>query len=124
MRARRRIDARRADEQAGRTAEAIAALLLRMKGYRILERRFRGMRGEVDLIARRGGLLVFVEVKRRGTLDDAALSVTARQRERIGAAAEEYLARHTTLGTSGVRFDAVLVAAGRLPRHMPDAWRP
>ncbi|HTI87862.1 MAG TPA: YraN family protein [Alphaproteobacteria bacterium] len=124
MIARRRIDVRRADEQAGRTAEAVAALLLRLKGYRILERRFRGVRGEVDLIARRGGLLVFVEVKRRGTLDEAALSVTVRQRERIGAAAEEYLARHTTLGTLGVRFDAVLVATGRLPRHVPDAWRP
>lgn len=115
---------RRADEQAGRAAETVAALLLKLKGYRILDRRFRGVRGEVDLIARRGGLLVFVEVKRRGTLDDAALSVTNRQRARIAAAAEEYLARHPTLGSSGIRFDAVLVAGGRLPRHVPDAWRP
>lgn len=124
MIARRRVDARRADEQAGRTAETVAALLLGLKGYRILERRFRGARGEVDLIARRGGLLVFVEVKRRATLDEAALSVTARQRKRIAAAADEYLARHPTLGAASVRFDAVLVAAGHLPRHVRDAWRP
>jgi putative endonuclease len=124
MIARRRVDARRADEQAGRTAETIAALLLGLKGYRILERRFRGVRGEVDLIARRGGLLVFVEVKRRGTLDEAALSVTARQRQRIAHAADEYLARHPSLGSAGVRFDAVLVTAGHLPRHVRDAWRP
>jgi putative endonuclease len=123
MTAHRRLDVRRADEQAGRTAEAVAALLLRLKGYRILARRFRGLRGEVDLIVRRGGLLVFVEVKRRGTLDEAALSVTDRQRARIAGAAEEYLARHPHLATGGVRFDAVLVASGRMPRHVPDAWR-
>lgn len=120
---RRRTDVRRADEQAGRVAETVAALLLRLKGYRILAHRFRGLRGEVDLIASRGGLLVFVEVKRRSTLDEAALSVTGRQRARIAGAAEEYLARHPHLGTSGVRFDAVLVASRRLPRHVPDAWR-
>jgi putative endonuclease len=101
----------------------MAAFLLRFKGYRILARRFRGLRGEVDLIARRGGLLVFVEVKRRGTLDDAATSVTDRQRARIIGAAEEFLARHPGLGTSGVRFDAVLVAGRRWPRHIVDAWR-
>lgn len=123
MSAHRRLDVRRADEQAGRTAETIAALLLRLKGYQILARRFRGLRGEVDLIARRGGLLVFVEVKRRATLDEAALSVTDRQRARIAGAAAEYLARHPHLGSSGVRFDAVLVAGGRLPRHVRDAWR-
>jgi putative endonuclease len=123
MSAMRRLDARRADERAGRAAETIAACLLRLKGYRILAHRFRGSRGEVDLIARRGGLLVFVEVKRRGSLDDAALSITDRQRARIIGAAEEYLALHPQLGSAGVRFDAVLVAAGCLPRHLPDAWR-
>ncbi|MGE5539798.1 MAG: YraN family protein [Gemmatimonas sp.] len=119
-----RSDVRRADERAGRAAETVAALLLRLKGYRIVARRFRGLRGEVDLIARRGRLVVFVEVKRRPTYDDAALSITTRQRERIAAAAEEYLASHPRLASSAVRFDAVLVPSGRLPRHVRDAWRP
>jgi putative endonuclease len=119
-----RRDTRRADERAGRTAETIAALLLRLKGYRILERRFRGARGEIDLIARRGALIAFIEVKRRPTADAAALSVTDRQRARIAAAAEEYLARHPRLAPSAIRFDAVLIAAGRLPCHLRDAWRP
>jgi putative endonuclease len=117
-------DARRADERAGRTAEAIAATLLRLKGYRVLARRFRGQRGEIDLIARRGSVLAFIEVKRRVSIAAAAESVTPRQRARIAAAAEEFIATRPRLGGLGIRFDAILVASGKFPYHLADAWRP
>jgi len=121
---RRLLDAKRAEERAGRTAETVAATMLRLKGYRVLARRFRGVRGEVDLIARRGSVLAFVEVKRRPTIVAAAESVSPRQRARIAAAAEEFIAAHPRLSGLGIRFDAILVAPGKLPRHLVDAWRP
>lgn len=117
-------DAKRADERAGRTAEAIAATLLRLKGYRVLARRFRGRRGEIDLVARRGSVLAFIEVKRRASIVAAAESVSPRQRARIAAAAEEFIAARPRLGGLGIRFDAILVASGKFPRHLADAWRP
>lgn len=119
-----RMDRRRADERAGRAAESLAAFVLRLKGYRILARRFRGIRGEVDLIARRGRVLVFVEVKRRESLAAALESVSPRQRARIAATAEEFVARNPQFATSSIRFDAVAIAPGALPRHLKDAWRP
>jgi putative endonuclease len=118
------LDAKRADERAGRTAEIVAAILLQIKGYRVVARRFRGYRGEVDLIARRGAVLAFVEVKRRPDLSAAVEAVTVRQRRRIAAAAEEFVAARPRLSQLGIRFDAVLVAPRRLPRHLVDAWRP
>jgi putative endonuclease len=118
------LDAKRADERAGRTAEIAAGVLLQLKGYRIVARRFRGFRGEVDLIARRGSVLVFVEVKRRPNMIAAAQSVSPRQRARIIAAAEEFVAARPRLSALGVRFDAILIAPRRFPRHLVDAWRP
>jgi putative endonuclease len=78
--------------------------------------------GEVDLVARRGRLLVFVEVKARGRLDDAAEAVTQRQQRRITAAAEAWLASHEDDVGCDIRFDAILVAPRRLPRHIPAAF--
>jgi putative endonuclease len=124
LRRTRPTDARKADERAGRAAETAAAILLRLKGYRVVARRFKGLRGEIDLIARRGAILAFVEVKRRASHADAAEAVSLRQRARIAAAAEEFVAARARLAGLGIRFDAVLVAPGRLPRHLPDAWRP
>lgn len=119
----RPLDAKRAEERAGRRAEAVAAMMLRLKGYRVLAQRFRGLRGEVDLIARRGSVVVFVEVKRRPSLTVAAESVSPRQRARIAAAAEEFIAARPRLSRLGIRFDAILVVPGKLPRHLADAWR-
>jgi putative endonuclease len=118
------VNAKQGDERAGRAAEASAAILLRLKGYRILARRFQGRRGEVDLIARRGAVVIFIEVKRRATVAAAAESISPRQQARITAAAEEFLSQHPRLASLGIRFDAVLVTPGKLPRHMADAWRP
>jgi putative endonuclease len=106
----------------GLSAEGRAAALLMAKGYRIAARRWRSPLGEVDIVARRRRLLVFVEVKARERLDDAAEAVTPRQRRRIINAAEAWLAAHPDDGQCDIRFDAVLVAPRRLPRHIPAAF--
>jgi putative endonuclease len=106
----------------GISAESRAAALLIAKGFRILARRFRSPVGEIDIVARRRHLLVFVEVKARERLDDAAWSVTERQRARIIAAAEAWLAGHPDPSIQDIRFDAMLVAPGRMPQHIPAAF--
>jgi putative endonuclease len=106
----------------GLSAESRAAAFLIAKGFRILARRFRSPVGEIDIVARRRHLLVFVEVKARERLDDAAWSVTERQRARIIGAAEAWLATHPDESVRDMRFDAMLVAPGRLPRHIPAAF--
>jgi putative endonuclease len=105
----------------GISAESRAAALLIAKGFRILARRFRSPVGEIDIVARRRHLLVFVEVKARERLDDAAWSVTERQRARI-IAAEAWLADHPDPSIQDIRFDAMLVAPGRMPQHIPAAF--
>jgi len=96
----------------GISAESRAAAFLIAKGFRILARRWRSPVGEIDIIARRRSLLVFVEVKARERLDDAAWSVTDRQRLRIAAAAEAWLARNGDDRIRDIRFYAMLVAPG------------
>ena len=106
----------------GISAESRAAAFLLAKGFRILARRWRSGVGEIDIVARRRALLIFVEVKARENLDDAAWSVTDRQRARIIAAAEAWLARFPDPRIQDIRFDAMLVTPGRIPRHMPAAF--
>jgi putative endonuclease len=106
----------------GLSAESRAAAYLVAKGYRIVARRFRSPVGEVDIVARRRGVLVFVEVKARNRLDDAAESLLPRQQRRIAAAAAAWLAAHPEDGEGDIRFDAVLVAPGRIPRHIQAAF--
>ena len=106
----------------GISAESRAAAFLIAKGFRILARRWKSPLGEIDIVARRRGLLVFVEVKARASLDDAAWSVTPRQRARIVAAAEAWLAVNADERIRDIRFDAMLVAPGRIPQHIPAAF--
>ncbi len=106
----------------GLSAESRAAAYLIAKGYRIAARRWKSPVGEIDIVARRGNALVFVEVKARHTLDDAAYSVTGRQQRRIAAAATAWLAAKPEDSMRNIRFDAILVAPGRLPRHIPAAF--
>ncbi len=106
----------------GISAESRAAALLVAKGYRIVARRFRTPVGEIDIVARRRKTLVFVEVKARNRLDDAAEAVTDRNKLRIVAAAEYWLSQNPDDVTSDMRFDAVLVAPGKIPRHIPAAF--
>jgi putative endonuclease len=113
---------RQAAFKLGVTAERRAALLLAAKGYRELARRWKSPVGEVDLVVRRGRMLVFVEVKARPRIDDGAWSVLTRQKRRIVAAAEAWLAAHPEHAGYDIRFDAVLVAPGRLPQHLVAAF--
>ena len=106
----------------GISAESRAAVWLLAHGYRILARRWKCPLGEIDIIATRRHLLIFVEVKARAKLDDAAEAVTERQKQRIAAAAEIWLAANPMPAIRDMRFDAILVAPGRLPRHIPAAF--
>ncbi|HEY0910662.1 MAG TPA: YraN family protein [Bradyrhizobium sp.] len=106
----------------GLSAEARAAAYLMAKGYRILAKRFRSPYGEIDLVARRRNVLVFVEVKARATLDDAAYAVTPRQQRRIIDAAQAWLMAHPEHAEFDMRFDAMLIAPRRLPRHLLAAF--
>lgn len=113
---------RRAAYGLGHRAETFAAWFLRLKGYRILARRFSSPVGEVDVVAKKGRALIFVEVKARPTLDLAAESIRHSQRARIVRGAEAFLSRHPHFVDHYIRFDAVLIAPGRLPRHLVAAF--
>ena len=115
--------ARVAAFRTGISAEARAGAYLMAKGYRILAKRFRTRYGEIDIVARRRNLVAFVEVKARATLDDAAYAVTTRQQARIIAAAQAWLAAHPEHAEFELRFDAMLIAPRRLPRHLFSSLR-
>ena len=106
----------------GISAESRAAAYLMAKGYRILAKRFRTPQGEIDIVARRRNLIAFVEVKARATLDDAAFAVTLRQQQRIIDAAQGWLVAHPEHAEFEMRFDAMLIAPKRLPRHVLAAF--
>jgi putative endonuclease len=118
----KRAERRRGAHLYGLKAESIAALLLRLKGYRILAQRFVVSGGEIDLIAKRGSSVAFVEVKARADLEAAAFAITATKRRRIARAARVWLTRNQWAAGLTLRGDAVFVARGRLPRHAPDAY--
>ena len=109
--------ARRKNERKGRRAEAIAAFFLRAKGYRVLARRVRTRAGEIDIIARKGSTLVFVEVKARATLDSAVFALHPSALRRIEAASRVLAPRFAASCTT-TRIDAVLVRPWALPVHM------
>ncbi len=110
-------------ERRGRWAETLAAWRLRLTGYRIVARNYRTPMGEIDLIARRGRQLVFVEVKSRPDETAAAEAIAPRQRQRIERAASAFLASHPDFALFDLRSDVMLIAAGIVPRHLRDAWR-
>ena len=114
--------ARVAAFRTGLSAEARAAAWLMAKGYRILAKHFRTPYGEIDIVARRRNLLAFIEVKARATLDEAAYAVTPRQQARIINAAQAWLMAHPEHAEYDLRFDAVLMAPRRLPRHITSAF--
>lgn len=116
---------RKAHKQ-GHFAETKAALFLRLKGYRVVERNFKPPRGtgagEIDLIVKKGNVLVFVEVKLRQTETAAAESVSPAVRERRVKGAEYYLMLHPEAADSDIRFDVVLMTPNSLPKHIPNAF--
>jgi putative endonuclease len=113
---------RRRAERGGRRAETLAAWWLRLKGWTILGRRVRTPVGEVDLIARRGRTLAFVEVKARASREEADFSLDEHRLRRVAAAAEALVHRYARVGDI-VRIDALFVVPRRLPRHLPNVWR-
>lgn len=106
----------------GLSAETRAAAFLMAKGYRMLAKRFRTPYGDFDLLARRRNVLAFVEVKARASLGGAAYAVTPRQQRRIIDAAQGWLMTHPEHAQFDLRFDAMLIAPKRLPRHLPTAF--
>src|ERR1700742_1565171 len=109
----------------GHAGESLAALWLRLKGYRILARRLKTRAGEIDLVAAAPfGPVCFIEVKARATARAAAESVAPAQQTRIARAASLYLAGRPDLARRGARFDIVAIGSGTLPVHHRDAWRP
>ena len=108
-------------ERRGRRAETYAAWWLRLHGWRILGRRVRVYGGEVDLVARRGRTLAFVEVKARATVEAADWAVEERHLRRVAMASEVLTARFGK-GCDTVRIDLVLIVPGRLPRHKVNVW--
>ena len=105
----------------GLAAEGIAAWFLRLKGYAILARRFKSPVGEIDIVAKRGTVLAFVEVKARA---HGGAEITAHQRRRIERASLVFIQRRSDFALCDRRFDAVFVAPWRIPDHIVGAWRP
>jgi putative endonuclease len=116
------VNRRKGAQRWGRWAERLAAWRLLLSGYRVVARNYRCPAGEIDLVVRRGRTLAFVEVKTRAALADAAEAISGHQQRRIRNAASAFLARHPQWADLTLRFDAVLVLPGRIPRHIADAW--
>jgi putative endonuclease len=110
-------------QRRGRWAEWLCLWHLRLHGWRILARGWRCPSGEIDILARRRRVIAVVEVKSRGELGAAAAALAPRQRRRIARAAEAFLASRPDLAGLDLRFDVMLVAPFRLPRHWRGAWR-
>lgn len=113
---------RRRARRFGRIAEACCAGLLRLKGFRIIARDFRVPVGEIDIIARKGAVLAFIEVKARSAATEDVL--TTRQQRRIIRAAEAFMMTRPDLAGLDLRFDLMLLGGWRWPRHLTGAWRP
>jgi putative endonuclease len=107
----------------GHRAELLCVWHLRLRGYRILARGYRVPSGEIDIIARRFGVVAAIEVKARATQTEAGEAVAPRQRRRVARAFEHFLAGHGALAGLVQRFDVMLVTPGRLPCHLRNAWR-
>ena len=118
-----RLARRRRAYRSGHWAERLAALRLNLAGYRILARRYRTKMGESDLVARRGEVVAFVEVKRRADLTTGLEAVTPTARLRIRRSAELFLRHHPALAELSLRFDVIVITPWSWPRHVVDAWR-
>ena len=108
-------------ERGGRRAERLAAWWLRLHGWHILAMRARTPVGEVDLVARRGRVLAFIEVKARATVAEAELALDDYRLRRVARAAEALAVRYARPGDT-TRIDAVFMVPRRLPRHMANIW--
>jgi putative endonuclease len=111
-------DKRRRAYQKGQIAESLAGWVLRLKLFRIVERRYKTKSGEIDLIARRGNLILMVEVKARPTLEQAMEAVSSTALRRIEAAGDEWLAKQADYAKLSIRYDLIAVLPRRWPIHV------
>jgi putative endonuclease len=105
----------------GRRAEALAILFLRAKGYHVLARTYIVRGGEIDVIARRGSAVAFVEVKARPSLDEALIAVTPAKQRRMSIAARHWLTANQWAMRCTQRGDLIAIAPWRMPRHLVGA---
>ena len=112
---------RKAAEQRGHWGETLAAWWLRLHGWRILARRVKLRMGEIDLVAKRGNTVAFVEVKTRSRQQDLDTAIDAWRLRRVAAAANALAHKFATRGED-IRIDVILVAPFRRPIHIPNAW--
>ena len=110
-------------EKNGREGETRAAFWLRAKGWSILASRVKTPRGEIDLVAKRAGLLAFVEVKWRRSVPDLDLAIDERRLARVAAAVGAVAHEYASDGED-IRIDVILLAPGAHPRHIANAWMP
>lgn len=110
-------------ERSGRDGEARAALWLRAKGWRVLDRRVKTPVGEIDLVAKRGKLIAFVEVKWRSSMEELDHAIDQHRLARVAAATEAVAHRYAKEGED-IRVDVILLAPGTFPRHIANAWQP
>jgi putative endonuclease len=116
------LERRRATYLRGHWAEHVAFAILALKGYRLLARRYSASGGEIDLIVKRGDTIAFVEVKGREAMDSALVAIGAQKRQRFSRAARAWVSRNRWAAGKVLRADAVFVAPGRWPRHLPAAF--
>ncbi|WP_457796997.1 YraN family protein [Methylocystis sp. S23] len=115
-------DIRRAARAYGLQAETVATLWLRARLYTILDRNYRIKGGEIDIVARRGRTVLFIEVKARGDIEEAAIAITPQKQRRVSHAANRWVATHPWAMNCTLRADAIFIAPGRLPRHLENAF--
>ena len=108
-------------ERRGRRADRLAGWWLRLHGWQILANRARTAVGEIDLVARRGRVIAFIEVKARATQDDLAIAIDHRRLRRVARAAELLAPRYARNGED-VRIDVMLIAPRRFPQHLKNVW--
>ena len=110
-------------EKRGREGEARAAAWLRLKGWSVLDTRVKTPVGEIDIVARRGNLIAFVEVKWRRRTEELAIAIDEYRLRRVAAAAEA-VAHEYAMNGEDLRVDVILLAPGRMPQHIVNAWQP
>ena len=108
----------------GLAAEVFSIMLLSLKGYRIINWRYKCYCGEIDIVAKRFKSLRFIEVKARKDIISAAESISYHQRSRIEKTARHFLMKNQNMKIENIQFDAILVIPWRIPKHINDSWRP
>lgn len=106
----------------GFLAEYVAALFLLLKGYHVVAMRYRSKGGEVDIVARKGDLAIFVEVKARRSVDEAISAVGYTTQRRIEAASLHWLSRQKDAERLSRRYDIIAILPWRLPAHFCDVF--